>query len=280
MTDVMGLRTGEIMNRMEHSLSSLREMDMLAAENSPVHQLHPSAKLVTTIAYIIITVSFSKYQLNGLLLMIVYPAFLFSLSGVSVGTCFRKLRFILPLVLAVGLFNPIFDRTTLLKIGNISVSGGTISMITLMLKGVFCLAASFLLMATTSIDSLCAALRQFRLPSLLVSLLLLTYRYIGVMTEELAVMTDAYSLRAPGQNGIRFNAWGSFLGQLILRTMDRADELYSSMQLRGFTGSFTYADCKRFDLRDAMWILIWVLLLLIFRFFDVPGIIGALLLGG
>ena len=153
-------------------------------------------------------------------------------------------------------------------------------MVTLMLKGVFCLAASFLLMATTSIDNLCAALRQFHLPPMIVSLLLLTYRYIGVMTEELSVMTDAYSLRAPGQKGIRFNAWGSFLGQLILRTMDRADELYNSMQLRGFSGSFTYADCKRFDRRDALWIILWILLFLICRFLDIPGILGSLLLGG
>ena len=268
------------MNRMDHSLIALREMDMLATGDSSVHRLHPTAKLVVTIAYIIITVSFGKYQLNGLLMMIIYPAFLFSSSGVTVGTCLRKLRFIIPLVLAVGLFNPIFDRAVMLKIGNVSVSGGTISMITLMLKGVFCLAASFLLMATTSIDNLCAALKQFRFPPMMVSLLLLTYRYIGVMTEELSVMTDAYSLRAPGQNGIRFNAWGSFLGQLILRTMDRADELYNSMQLRGFSGSFTYADCKHFDLRDALWIILWILLFLLLRFFDLPGILGALLLGG
>ena len=102
-----------------------------------------------------------------------------------------------------------------------------ISMLTLMLKGVFCLMASFLLMATTPIDSLCAALRKLHVPGLLVTLLLLTYRYVGVMTEELAVMTDAYHLRAPGQKGIQVSAWGSFLGQLLLRSMDRAQELYA-----------------------------------------------------
>ena len=54
-----------------------------------------------------------------------------------------------------------------------------------------------------------------RMPGMLVTLLLLTYRYVGVMTEELAVMTDAYRLRAPGQKGIHYSAWGSFLGQLL-----------------------------------------------------------------
>ena len=121
--------------------------------------------------------------------------------------------------MAVGLFNPFFDRAPQLYLGAVAVSGGVISMVSLMLKGVLCLTASFLLIATTPIDSLCAALRRLHVPSLLVTLLLLTYRYVGVMTEEVAVMTDAYRLRAPGQKGIHISAWGSFLGQLLLRSM-------------------------------------------------------------
>jgi cobalt/nickel transport system permease protein len=74
---------------------------------------------------------------------------MFQISGVEVRTCFYKLRIVLPLVMAVGLFNPIFDRGILLSIGGIAVSGGVISMFTLMLKGVFCLMVSFLLMATS-----------------------------------------------------------------------------------------------------------------------------------
>lgn len=268
------------MNQMDRSLLALREMDTLAAGDSPVHRLHPAAKLLTTIAYIAVTVSFGKYQLSALLVMILYPALLFSLSGIPVTTCFRKLRFVLPLVLAVGLFNPLFDRAPLLTVGGAAVSGGVVSMVTLMLKGVFCLAASFLLMAATPIDELCAALRKLHVPSMLVTLLLLTYRYVGVMTEELSVMTDAYHLRAPGQKGIRFAAWGSFLGQLLLRSMDRADELYGSMQLRGFSGSFAYAEGKRFTLRDAVWLILWVLIFALCRFVDVSGLLGMLVMGG
>ena len=213
------------MNKMQKALHELAEMDELAARSSPVHSLHPAAKLTVTIAYILITLSFDKYDLSGLVPMVLWPVVLFQLSGTDVRSCFYKLRIVLPLVMAVGLFNPFFDRTVMLRIGTLPVSGGVISMLTLMLKGIFCLMASFLLMATTSIDNLCAALRKLHFPKMPVTLLLLTYRYIGVMTEELAVMTDAYHLRAPGQKGIHISAWGSFLGQLLLRSMDRAQEL-------------------------------------------------------
>ena len=189
-------------------------------------------------------------------------------------SCFYKLRIVLPLVMAVGLFNPFFDKTVVLKLGNLAVTGGSLSMLTLMLKGLFCLMASFLLMATTPIDKLCAALRQLHVPKMLVTLLLLTYRYVGVMTEELAVMTDAYHLRAPGQKGIHISAWGSFLGQLLLRSMDRAQELYSSMLLRGYHQHFHYVDIKPFRKRDALYMIVCIAVFLLLRTVKVAELLG------
>ena len=264
------------MNKMEKALHELTEMDELAAQDSPVHSLSPTAKLLSTIAYIFVVVSFDKYDLSGLIVMALWPILLFQISGIPVRTCFYKLRIVLPLVMAVGLFNPFFDRAPMLRLGSLAVSGGVISMLTLMLKGVFCLMASFLLMATTPIDSLCASLRKLHVPKLLVTLLLLTYRYVGVMTEELAIMTDAYHLRAPGQKGIHISAWGSFLGQLLLRSMDRAQELYGSMLLRGYHEHFHYAPMKAFDAMDAGYLLVNLALFLLLRFVDLAQALGSL----
>ena len=120
-------------------------------------------------------------------------------------------------------------------------------------------------------------MRRLHVPGMLVTLLLLTYRYVGVMTEELAVMTDAYHLRAPGQKGIHISAWGSFLGQLLLRSMDRAQELYSSMLLRGYHDHFHYAPVGVFTLRDGAYILACVTLLALLRFAPVAQWIGSLM---
>ena len=264
------------MNKMQKALHELSEMDELAVRRSPVHLLHPAAKLITTIIYILVTLSFDKYDLSGLVPMLLWPVLMFQVSGVEVRTCFYKLRIVLPLVMAVGLFNPFFDKEILVTVGGTGISGGVISMITLMLKGVFCLMASFLLMATTKIDSLCAALRNLHIPAMLVSLLQLTYRYVGVMTEELAVMTDAYHLRAPGQKGIHISAWGSFLGQLLLRSMDRAQELFSSMMLRGYHDHFHYADIRPFSLKDALFMAVCICFFFILRYADIAQLVGGL----
>ena len=266
------------LNKMEKALYELGEMDALAARKSPVHGLCPTAKLISVVFYILTVVSFGKYSLSGLAVMLLYPVVLFQLSGIPVRTCFHKLRIVLPLVLAVGLFNPFFDRTPVMTLNGLTVTGGMVSMLTLMLKGTLCLMASFVLMATTGIDSLCAALRRLHIPGMIVTLLLLTYRYVGMMTEEVAIMTDAYHLRAPGQKGIHHSAWGSFLGQLLLRSMDRAGEIYGSMQLRGFHGEFHYAKAQQCTAADVLFGIGSIGLILLMRRVDLAQTIGELLM--
>lgn len=264
------------MNKASKAWTELHAMEELAAGDSVIHRLHPLSKLLVTIIYILVCVSFPKYSLSGIAVMVLYPVFMFQASGIPVKTCFYKLRFVLPLVMAVGIINPFLDRAPLLYVGTLPVSGGVISMITLMLKGIFSLMASFILIATTKIDALCASLRRLHVPDVIVTLFLLTYRYISVMVEQVSVMTDAYALRAPGQKGIHISAWGSFLGQLLLRSVDKASELYQSMQLRGFHGEFYYADVKPFKLRDGAFLLVFATLFLTARFLDIASLLGGL----
>lgn len=264
------------MNQASKAWSELKAMDELAGQDSVIHRLHPLVKLLVTIAYITATVSFPKYNFSGLLVMVLYPVFVFQASLIPIRTCFYKMRVVLPLVCAVGLFNPFFDREPLFALGGLAVSGGVVSMLTLMMKGVFSLMASFLLIATTPIESLCQALRQLHVPKILVTLLLLTYRYISVLLEEVSIMLDAYHLRAPGQKGIHISAWGSFLGQLLLRSMDRATALYESMQLRGWNGAFYYIRGGRFTVASLLYGAVCVGLFLLARLVNLSQLLGTL----
>ena len=104
----------------------------------------------------------------------------------------------------------------------------------LVVKGVLCFLAVYLLIATTGMERVCAALRQLHIPRVLVTTILLTYRYIVLLLQEGNRISTAYALRAPGEKGIHFRAWGSLLGQLLLRSVDRAQLVYESMMLRGY----------------------------------------------
>lgn len=265
------------MNKASEAWSEILAMDELASMDSPIHRLHPAAKLLAVIIYIFLVVSFPKYSLSALFVMVLYPVVLYRAAGIPVSTCFIKLRYVLPLVLAVGIVNPFLDRAPMLQLGSMTVSGGVVSMLTLMLKGTFSLMVSFLLVATTKVDALCASLRRLRVPEVMVTLFLLTYRYISVLVEQVAIMSDAYALRAPGQKGIHISAWGSFLGQLLLRSMDRANELYQSMLQRGFTGSFEYLTVPAFTGRDAAFLAASAAAGLLIRFVDIAALLGGIL---
>lgn len=256
----------------------LADMDTLAAGSSFLHRRHPLPKLLLTILYIFTVVSFPVHQLSGMLPMLLIPVVLYQLADIPLRTCFHKLRFILPLVCAVGIWNPILNRTPVFQLGALTVTAGMISFVTLMLKGILSLMMSFLLIATTSIEKICYALRLLRVPKILVTQTLITFRYISLLLHEAGTMFSAYRLRAPGQKGVHISAWGSFLGQLLLRSMDRAGDLYQSMEMRGFHGSFYYAEVEPAHKIDVLFFLGLLAVLLLFRLVNVSALLGGLFL--
>lgn len=265
------------MNKAEKAKTEILAISEMAHGDSAVHRMSPLSKLLLTVVYIVVTVSFGKYDITGLFVMILFPVVGYFAADTPVSSAFRKLWIVLPIVCAVGIINPFLDRGILFTVGNVGVSGGVVSLITLMLKGVYSLLASFLLVATTPIEEICRGLRQLHFPKVLTSLLLLTFRYVHVLLEEVSIMTDAYHLRSPGQRGIHISAWGSFLGQLILRSMDRAGQLYDSMLIRGFHGEFYYSEGRKPALFSWPVALAGVALAVTFRLFNIAALFGNVL---
>ncbi len=268
------------MSRIDQAIGEFRRIDELADAESPVHRISPLPKLAVTVVYILTVMSFPNYDLSGLSAMLIYPVFVSALSNVPLKAALYRLRYILPLVMAVGIFNPFFDRTVMFTLGTLKVSGGVVSMLVLMMKGVFCLLASYLLIACTKADALFGSLRRVRVPAMITTLLMLTFRYITVLGEEAGVMMDAYLLRAPDQKGLHYSAWGSFIGQLLLRTMDRAQELYESMLLRGYNGEFPETDGKKTEGKDILYAAAWIAVILLLRFCNIAELAGRLVTGG
>lgn len=257
------------MSRTEQAKTTICRLDEQAGRDTVIHRLNPFSKLIWTVTYIAITTSYNKYDLTGISVMVLFPTVLYQLSQTSVRECFYRLRFILPFVCAVGIANPFFDKEVILWLGDFGISGGIVSMVTLIIKSILCLMMSYLLIATTSIEEICVALQQIHLPDILVTLLLLTYRYVLILLGEVTIMSEAYSLRAPGQRGIHINSWGSFLGQLILRSMDRAQALYESMVLRGYDGRIKYFGNKRYNRASYIVVAVGIAMLVLTRCYNI-----------
>lgn len=264
------------MSKTGKALREIHHMDNLALRDQWVNRIHPLVKFVLTVVYILLVVSFRKYDLAGLLAMVIYPAIVFMIAELSLTECLKRIWIMLPIVCLVGIWNPLFDRTYL-TVDGIRISLGVISMVTLLIKGLFGLLASYLLIATTSLDKLCYAFRLLHIPNVLVTQFMLTYRYITVLLKEVNRISQAYSLRAPGQKGVHFKVWGSLAGQLFLRSIDRAGEVYESMLLRGFEGDYRYLQNEiRFRRQDLIYLMFWLGVLVLFRFYPVALLVGNL----
>ena len=267
------------MNKAGHAVYELQKMDQLAKEDHFLNRIHPLVKLFLTGFFVVLTVSFHRYDLAGLAGMIIYPLVLFSASELSFPDAVRRLKIVLPFIIIMGIFNPFFDHTPVYISKTAAVPGGVISMLTLMLKGVLTVLSSYLLIATTPIESICHALRKIHVPQLIVIEILLIYRYAGLFLSEASRISQAYSLRAPGQKGIAVKAWGPLLGQMLLRSVDRAGEVYAAMTLRGFTGEFPDAELYEKHGTKAVLILylfVWTAVLLILRAVPVMVLVGRL----
>jgi cobalt/nickel transport system permease protein len=92
-------------------------------------------------------------------------------------------------------------------------------------------------------------------------------------------MQRAYTMRAPGHKGVHRNVWGSFAGQLILRTFERAQRVYQSMSLRGFTGEYNTGAVSRVGMKDFAYLTGWSLFFIIARIYNIPMFIGSLFTG-
>ncbi|WP_026651033.1 cobalt ECF transporter T component CbiQ [Butyrivibrio proteoclasticus] len=264
------------MASIDKQLKELNKIQDLQQRSQWMNILHPLGKLLLSVFYIIITVSFGKYDLVPLIIMSIYPIFGFILGELSFKDGLYRMRLILPLVLLVGIFNPFFDKNILFYIGGtaaetgaavqggFAVTGGMVSMVTLMLKGFYSALSAYILIATTSIDDICYALRCLHMPKMIVIVIMLIYRYFGVMGAEAERIITAYKLRAPSQKGIHYKAWGTLVGQWLLRSMDRAEDVYESMLLRGFKGDF-FTSKKSYGLLDILYVIIWTMILVLIR---------------
>ena len=176
----------------------------------------------------------------------------------------------------MGILNPFFDREPRFLLYGLTVTNGMVSGLTLIIKGILSVLASYLLIATTRIESICYALNLLHVPDILVTQILLTYRYITVLLSEANHIFEAYSLRAPKQTGVHYKVWGSLIGQLLFRSIDRATALYDSMVLRGYNGNFRHSQLKRAEWQDFAYLVACSGVFALLRYTSLTALIGSL----
>lgn len=254
---------------MSHKLSEkillLNYFEKTSDQRTVMTKLNPTSKVLVTILYLVILMSFPKYEILGTAGMVLYPSVLFAVEGISLKRVVKSTGPVIAVLLLFGCVNILIDRT-MISAGILgTIPGGIASCITLSLKGTLAVTASFVLVATTKIDEICYGLQRIRVPKVICIQILLMFRYLSVILNEAEAMNEAYHLRAPGQRGINKKAWGSFLGQLLIRSLEKAEIIYESMMLRGFKGEFKTGTRQKMKKNEIAYFLFWLGVFLVLR---------------
>ena len=72
-----------IMASFDQAQKEIRSIDEMAAEDRWMNALHPLVKLFITVFYIAVMVSFGKYNLSGVLSMVIYQIFLYGAGDLN-----------------------------------------------------------------------------------------------------------------------------------------------------------------------------------------------------
>lgn len=268
------------MSTIDGAILDFKRLDTLASGDTALHRLDPRAKVVVTALFIMAVISHDRYAITRLLPFFIFPAALIAAGNLPLNYIVRKILLLCPFVIMVGIFNPFIDRSTVVQLGAIGISGGWLSFVSIIIRSTLTVGTAFVLLALTGFPSICMALEQLGMPRPFTVQLLFLYRYIFVLTDEAGRASRARELRSCGKKGQGMTSFTALVGHLLLRTWQRAERIHVAMLSRGFDGSFRSSRKSSFGRREVLFVALWGAFLVTARFIDLPRLIGMFVTGG
>ena len=197
-------------------------IDRYSRLDSPVHQFAVGPKFLAALAVVLLVALWpgGPWLLYGAIMALLLA--LAALSGIPPRFLLRRLLIAEPFALgiaALALWQPDGWRIFLM----------------LLTKSTLCLATMILLTTTTPFTDLLTALRRARLPAVFVTTLALLYRYLFVLMDEAGRMRRARLSRSfSATRAHRWRALATVAGQLFIRSVGRAERIYTAMSARGW----------------------------------------------
>lgn len=251
------------------------------AKTDSIINITTKTKIIVTLASIFFLISTDKghyyilllYFILGILIIIIFkPGFFILLKRTF-------LLFLFPLFISV--FIPFANKGNALFKLNLNVFTVTITdngltiFLTVLSKAFISIMMLSALVISTSDNELLNGLRKIYVPSIIVSIIFIMYRYFFLLREESDTGQLAIKSRTFQKSCKAFNKKLAFLaGNLIIKTFDRAENIYKSMESRGFDGNF-YIIEKDKSLNKFNWITItgFILMLVSMKIVEILKII-------
>ena len=222
------------------------------AHASRLDRLDTRTRIVVAVALVLALANLRSWSLLGVAILLGLA--LTRLAGVSARQTARRLLhvegFLLILFVALPLLTPL---PPFVEVGPLSLSlPGLERAVTLVLRiSAAALVVLPLISGLTPIR-LGHALGRLGLPARLVQVFLFAIRSVELLRAEARRLHDAMRLRGfvPGTNVHTMRSYGHFIGQLLVRAVERAERVNEAMRCRGFAGRFPLVTLERFGIVD------------------------------
>lgn len=201
----------------------------------------PRALFLVTVIYLCFILGVPTIHIDILLWFAIYPIISAPLLGMSYSSVFLQSLIVLPLVLLLGIFNPIVDKTVVAFHGRYAITQGWLLFFGIIVRGLLSMQALLILIRTIGFVGIVRAMARLGIPKFLVTQLLMVFRYIRVLIEEGLTMKAARDARSFGRRHLSIHLWGVLIGQLFLRSVDRAERVHRAMLARGFAGEIDFS---------------------------------------
>jgi len=239
------------------TLESVISAEDLCHAPGLLQSLDPRIKVVTFVLFIVV-VGLAR-SLSILAIIFVLILALIALSKVSLGFFLKRVFLFIPIFTAVIAIPALFitPGSPLLTLTDkvIITEQGVRTAGLLFLRVTDSLSFGVLLILTTPWTSMLAALRWLRMPSLLVDILGMTYRYIFLLLHTTNSMFLARRSRTIGSFSSGENR--RWLIRALTTTMARSqhlsEEVYLAMLSRGYQGETRVLNDFRIKHRDLLW---------------------------
>ncbi len=197
-------------------------LDRYSRLDSPIHRLSASLKLLVALGVVVSMVSVPFRQYWFFLGVLGFLLAIAVLSRIPWKFVLGRLLLLEPFAIGVAVM-ALFQHDGL----NIFFS--------IITKSTLCLLTMILTSNTTRFSEILATMRRVRVPSLLITVLALAYRYLFVLIDEGERLQRARNSRT--FSGNKRNNWlplASLVGQLFVRSTERAEKIYAAMTSRGW----------------------------------------------
>lgn len=238
---------------------SIVYVEDLSSKRGLLQAINPLAKLAVIVFMILASLFISS--LSYLILICAIPFVLALASKIPLRHFASRTAFIPGFAALISL--PVIFLTPgyVLLTANLSVlnlavtSEGILRFFVFSLRVWFCVASLSLLILSTGFDRMLKLLSSLKVPSVVVQMFSLTYRYFFVSIYEAQSVLIAKEARTyVHRRTINFQALkdlGTVLATLFIRTYERSERVYMAMKSRGFEiESVTKSPLPAFHFRD------------------------------